>query len=282
MPSAPLGEGVYPLPVWDAVFALGSPDFSPRLMAFLRKMGENTADLAAVERAINTALDAAKALGARAVTVDVSALARFERPNPYHAGQALAKALSGDAPGAKETAIWHAQVLRMLGLAASVRGLVINLRVRPKTEHVLGDFSAFALEKLLTYLKERGALAPTVLSLRAGELPRGLSRLVARFAWADGTPELTFGIEGVGASLAALSRSLRFYAEHGALALLVGLTDADQGHFTAPTRMRFARALASELARVAREDETGLYTEGGLLSLARSVLAHRAAALLGV
>ncbi len=282
MPNAPLGEGVYPLPSLDAIFAIEAPDFSPRMTAFLRRMGEGSADLSAVERAIGGVLGQAKAQGARAVTVDVSALGRFERPNPYHAGLALAKGLSGNALEPKETAIWHAQVLRMLGLAAKALGLVIHLRALPKTEHVLGDFSVLALEKLLVYLKERSAMTPTILSLRAGELPRGLSRLIARFAGEDGTPELYFGMEGTGAPLAAFSRSLRFYAERGALALLVGLTDSDRGHFSAPTRGRFARALAAELARTAREDETGLYTEGCLLSLARAVLADRAAALLGL
>ncbi len=274
----PVKNAVYPLVLFDALFEVESPDFAARMRAFSKETGEDIADLIAFETAVGKVLDRAVTLGARAVSVDVSCLSHFERPNPYHAGQALLHSLSrrGEALTAKEIAVWHAELLRLLGLAARARGLSLILRVRPKTERVLGDFSVYALEKLLSYLEGRGALVKTALSLAAGDLPRGLAGLLGRFRREDGTPMLYFGIEGAGASRAALRRSLHFYFERGALPVLLGITDSDVGHFGAPTRTRFAHVLADLLARFAATDGAGFAGEE-LLSVARACFFEQAA-----
>ena len=282
--TQPLGGGIYPLVSFDAIFRIESPEFSSRMAAFLRTTGGNIEDCATLERVVSTQLSRYAALGARALVVDVSGYSRFERPNPYHAGQAFARGMVGEGAllTVREIAIWRAQVLRILGFAAKESGLSIVWRVRPKTEHVLGDFSVHALEKLLFYLEERGALVPTMLSLAAGDLPRGLARLLGRFCRKDGTPLLCFGIEGAGAATAALARSFAFYAEHGALPLLLGITDSDVGHFAQPTRLRFARVVAGGLARFAATDGDGLFGEQALLSAARGVMGEQAAAFFGL
>ncbi len=277
-PAHALGRSIYPLPSFDALFAVEAPDFSSRTAAISKNTGIAVADLASLEQAISRLLDGYTASGARAVMLELSGFDRFERPNPYHAGLALARGLAGEGGTLtpKERAIWRAQVLRMLGLAMRERGLRFFFRVRPKTEHVMGDFSVSAFEKLLSYLVERRAMVPSVLSLAAGDLPRGLARLLGSFCEENGTPLLCFGIEGAGATAAALSRSLRFYLERGAASLLLGITDADKGCFSAPTRARFARVLANDLARFATTDGAGVFAEQELLSAARAVFAEQA------
>ena len=283
-PVGPLGETAYPLLCLDAIFSIENADFAQRVAAISQKTGISVVDLPTFEKALSALLHSCAKIGAPAVMLDLSGFDRFERPDPYHAGLSFARGLAGegDAMSPREIAIFRAQLLRTLGLIMKEIGMRFLLRVRPKTEHVKGDFSVKAFEKLLSYLQERRALVPTVLSLSAGEIPRGLALLLGRFRNADGTPLLLFGIEGEGATSAELSRSLRFYLKHGAASLLLGLTDSDQGCFSAPTRSRFVAALSGELARYARADGAGLFEAEDLLAVGRAIYQTQAAQFFGV
>jgi len=283
-PERAFHGAIYPLPCFDPIFSIENADFAACIGSISQKTGISIGDLSTLERAVFALLEGYVALGARAVVLDLSGFDRFERPDPYHADLALARGLAGEngALTPKEIALWRTQVLRMLGLALKEKGLRFLLRVRPKTEHVKGDFSPKAFEKLLSYLRERRALVPTALFLAAGELPRGLALLLGRFCDKDGAPLLVFGIEGAGATSALLSRSLRFYLGRGAAPLLLGVTDSDKGYFSAPTRVRFAKVLSLELARFAMSDGAGLFEEEELLSVGRAVYGEQAARFLGV
>ena len=282
-------EGVFddtvkPLLCFDALLRIEAPDFLGQVEELGKTVGVTVRDLATLELAISLTLYRFLALGARAVMLDLSGFDRFEKPDAYHAAAALASGLAGEqaALTSAAVALWRAQLLRMLGRALVARGMRLVLRVRPKTEHVMGDFSIKAFDKLLSYLAQWKALPPVLLSLAAGDLPQGLSLLLNRFREESGAPLLYFGIEAAGATTAQLSRSLRFYLHRGAASLLLGITDCEQGSFSAPAKARFARVLAAELARFAATDGNGVFDEDALLCVAQAVFAEQAARFFGV
>lgn len=275
---------ILPLVCFDPLLRIEAPDFSTRVERLGQSTGVAIKDLATLELAISLTLDRFLALGAGAVMLDLSGFDRFEKPDAYHAAAALASGLAGEqaALTSAAVALWRAQLLRMLGRALVARDMRFVLRVRPKTEHVMGDFSIKAFDKLLSYLAQWKALPPVLLSLAARDLPQGLSLLLNRFREKNGTPLLYFGIEAAGATTAQLSRSLRFYLHRGAASLLLGITDCEQGSFSAPAKARFARVLAAELARFAATDGNGVFDEDALLCVAQAVFAEQAARFFGV
>lgn len=284
-----LGGDLLPLPALDASVCAHHPQFQQSVAALSDATGMPVADLKGFEAALCKLLGEFAAAGAPAACIDLSHLAVFERPDPYHAGQIFETALAGRgaALSSSDRALFSAQILRTLGRAMRALKLRLVVRVCPKTEHVWGRFSAAAFEKLLAYLDEREALVPTLLSLRAGEIPAGLVRLLGRFADAAGKPRLYFGIEGAGAGSAELTRSLRYYLRHGAAPLLLGLTDDERGFFTTPVRNRFCRVLATELADFAARDAItpegdALFSEQDLVLAASDILFGNASAFFGI
>ncbi|MBQ3056173.1 MAG: glucuronate isomerase [Clostridia bacterium] len=282
--EAAFGDTVKPLVCFDALLRMEASDFSGQVEELGKCAGVAVKDLATLEQAVLAVLDRFAALGAGAVMLDLSGFDRFEKPDAYHAAAALASGLAGEqaALTSAAVALWRAQLLRMLGRALVARGMRLVLRVRPKTEHVMGDFSIKAFDKLLSYLAQWKALPPVLLSLAAGDLPQGLSLLLNRFREESGAPLLYFGIEAAGATTAQLSRSLRFYLNRGVASLLLGITDCEQGSFSAPAIARFARVLAAELARFAATDGNGIFDEDALLHVAQAVFAEQAARFFGV
>lgn len=278
------GDKIKPLVCFDTLLHIEAPDFLMQVERLGEGAGVSVKDLATLERAIHATLDRFLALGARAVMLDLSGFDRFEKTDAYHAALFFARGLAGEGASlsSAERALWHTQLLRMLGRAMVARNMRLVLRIRPKTEHVMGDFSIKAFERLLSYLAREKALTPVLLSLAAGDLPQGLSLLLNRFRSESGAPLLYFGIEAAGASSASLSRSLGFYLNRGVASLLLGITDCEQGSFSAPAKARFARVLAAELARFAATDGNGIFDEDALLHVARAVLVGQAARFFGV
>ena len=275
-------DKLMPLLSFDGLCHVEAPMFSAYVADLGRSVGVTIRDLPSMERAVLAVLDRFAALGARAVTLDLSGFDRFEKPDPYHAAAVLTRAIDGEVLAAAERALWRVQILRTLGRGMAKHGMRFVFRVHPKTDHVMGDFSTKALEKCLSYLAHWGALRPTLLSLAAGELPRGLALLLDRFRGENGEPLLYFGIEGAGRTTGELSRSLQFYLRHGAASLLLGVTDSEKGSFCAPAKIRFARVLATSLARFAANDGKGLAEESDLFWLAGEVLVGQAVRFFGL
>lgn len=284
-----LGGNIRPLGQLGELLHAAHPDFRESVRALGESTGLPVGSLKELEAALGKHLGDLSAAGAHGVLVDLSDLSLFVRPDPYHAEQVLDVALAGkqETLTPSQLALFSAQILRAAWREMSSLGLRLMVRVCPKTEHVRGHFSVAAFEKLLAYLGEKGAFVPTLLSLAAGDLPRGLTSLIGRFTDAAGKPLLYFGIEGAGAGSTELSRSLRYYLRWGAAPLLLGITDDERGFFTAPARDRFCRVLAEELVAFALRDaqskENGsLFTEQALISLASDIVVNNAAAFFNV
>lgn len=276
---AAFSDTVYPL--FDASALLWSEDYPAYLQRLSAAYGMPAGNLAELERLLSVAVARFAAAGAPAILLDVSGYGRFLRPDPYHAGLALARMARGEELTVDEHALFTAQLLRTLGAAALANGMRLVLRVRPKTEHVMGEFSARALKKLLSYLAERRVMPDTLLTLGAGELPQGLSLLLDAFSSED-APRLVFGIDGAGASAALLRRSLRYYLSRGAAASLVGITDCDRGFFTNPSQLRFARVLAAELADFVDKDMPDGFPLEAVFRTASAVYSDNAARFYGL
>lgn len=279
-----LGSNILPLGQLNAFVHADHPNFGESVLALGEATGLPVGNLKELEAALCRHLTDLAAAGARGASVDLSDFSLFVRPDPYHAEQVLGVALAGKAGELtlRDRALFTAQILRAIWREMSRLELRLVVRVSPKTEHVVGRFSTAAFEKLLSYLGEKGALVPTLLSLAAGDLPVGLTSLIGRFADGSGKPMLYFGIEGAGAGSAELSRSLRYYLRRGAAPLLLGITDDERGFFTAPAKERFCRVLAEELAAFAMRDAkdkegNSLFTEQNLIQLASNIAVNNAA-----
>ena len=268
-------------PVLDASALLFREDFSAYLQKLSAAYGMPTDTLTGLEKLLSAAVARFAAANAPAILLDISGYDRFLRPDPYHAGLAFDRLRQGAVLTSEERAVLTAQLLRTLGAAALADGLRLVFRVRPKTEHVMGDFSPAAFKKLLCYLAERRVLPNALLTLAAGELPRGLAPLLDTFS-AENAPRLAFGIDGAGASTAALRRSLRFYLSRGGAAALVGITDSDRGFFTTPSLPRFARVLAAELADFAANDMPVGFPMEAVFRTAAAILSDNAAKFYGL
>lgn len=284
-----LGGNVRLLGNLDAFVHADHPNFSERLYALGVATGTPIVDLKSFEVALSKYLGDLSVAGASGVSVDLSDFSLFVRPDPYHAEQVLGLAFAGRVSELtpQSRALFSAQILRILWREMSALGLPLLVRVTPETEHVSRSFSAAAFGKLLSYLGEKGVLVPTLLSLSAGELPRGLSTLIGRFADPSGKPMLYFGIEGAGAGSTELSRSLRYYLRRGAAPLLLGITDDERGFFTAPARDRFCRVLAGDLAAFAMRDAKDargslLFAEQDLIQLASDIAVNNAATFFNI
>ena len=272
-------DTVYPL--IDASALLFGENFAAYLERLSAACNMPADTLAALEKLLGAAVLRFAAAGAPAIFLDLSGYERFQRPDPYHAGLAFERLKNGEVLTPDERAVFTAQMLRTLGAAAVTHQIRFVLRVRPKTEHVMGDFSPAALKKLLRYLAERRVMPDTLLTLAAGELPQGLALLLDAFC-GENMPRLFFGIDGAGASTASLRRSLRFYLSRGAAALLVGITDADKGFFTNPSLSRFARVLADELSDFAANDMPEGFPTEALFRTASAVYSDNAARFYGL
>ena len=269
------------LPVLDASRLLFCDSPALLLQELSAAYGLPADTLAQLEQLLFVAVARFAAAGSPAVLLDISGYAHFLRPDPYHAGLAFEHLRGGAMLTADERAVLTAQLLRTLGAAACEHDMRLVLRVRQKTEHVMGVFSPVALKRLLGYLAERRVMPDTLLTLAAGELPQGLALLLDAFCDSR-TPRLSFGIDGAGASSALLRRSLRFYLSRGAASLLVGITDCDRGFFTNPSLARFARVLAAELSDFAAHDMPKGFPVEALFRTAAAVYSDNAARFYGL
>ncbi len=268
-------------PVFDASRLLFCESHAALMQELSAAYGLPADTLSQLEHLLFVAVERFAAAGSPAVLLDISGYERFLRPDPYHAGLAFEHLRDGAMLTADERSVLTAQLLRTLGAAACEHDMRLVLRVRPKTEHVMGAFSPVALKRLLGYLTERRVMPDVLLTLAAGELPQGLALLLDAFC-DNRTPRLAFGIDGAGASTALLRRSLRFYLSRGAAASLVGITDCDRGFFTNPSLSRFARVLAAELADFAAHDMPKGFPVEALFRTATAIYSDNAARFYGL
>ena len=288
--ASALGGTLLPLLSLDRLADITAPDFAISAQTVGKNCNIAVTDLASLEAALEQTVAAFAAAGAVAALIDLSGFSGFKSPDPYHAGLLLAAAMAGqgDTLTAEDRALWQAQLLRTVGQRLATHGMRLVVQISPKTEHVMGDFSALAFRRLLSYLADKGALVKTLLTLAAGELPAGLSVLLDRFHDKQEKPLLYFGIAGAGAASPELSRSLRYYLRRGAGPLLLGITDDERGFFSAPTKARFCRVLADELARFAENDAhcaangSDLTNLEQLVAQAKDIAAENAARFFGL
>lgn len=245
LPSAAL-----PVMSCDALAALDGGGFATCVDTVSKNSGIRIESLADLERALLATLDVAFAGGCRTVSLDLSDLFRFVRPDPYHADLTLKRALAGDAGKIteEELLLFRAQLLRTLGRALVRRGGRLLLSFSRQTDTVYAPFSPKAVKELLSDLDARGALVPTCLSLAPMDITLGIAPLFGMFAAPDGTPRLWFGIAGQGATQTDLASAWRLLCRHGATPLCLGVTDVSHGFLLQHSATRLTAAVAAETA----------------------------------
>ncbi|MBQ9802289.1 MAG: glucuronate isomerase [Clostridia bacterium] len=245
-----LPSAAVPVMSCDALADLCGAAFATCIDTVSKNSGIRIESMADLEQALLVALDVAFAGGCRAVSVDLSDLFRFVRPDPYHADLALKRALAGDAGKLteEELLLFRAQLLRTLGGALVRRGGRLLLSFSRQTDTVYTPFSPKAVKELLSDLDARGALVPTCLSLAPTDVTAGIAPLFGAFAASDGTPRLFFGIAGQGATRADLAGAWRLFCRQGATSLCLGVTDVSRGFLLHRGVARLAAAVAAETA----------------------------------
>lgn len=253
-----------------------SPQFLKSLQTVAEMQGISICDLATLTVALTKLVDTAAACGCRGALADYSTLSAFVRPNPYGAEQALKARLQGQVCDGAALLLLRAQIERILGQAYAKNGFFLIADLPAATECPAYSFSVAAFEKLLQYLQSCNGFVRTLLRHSAAELPVGLATLLGKFAKEDGTPQLTFGISGVGATRAALENAIAFYLEAGCGSALVGIAEDDIHYITAYARENFATALAAHLGE--NNAPFGYYMAG---EYAAAIHADNAAAFFG-
>lgn len=249
-------DRILPIFSLNELLFIEAPDFPESVKRMGEIVGFDITSLDGIEKAIDTLLDRAVSLGARAMTVDLSGFSAFHAPDPYHAGEALRVALEGHGKSlsCEEMLLYRAQIMRFFGKALSARGMRAVWRVRRDKLIRTGEFSLVAAYDLMRYLDGYRVFVPTCLSFEADVIPPSVVSLFGAFAAKDGTPRLYFGIEAAGVPAAALTEAVQLFASRNALGVFLGVTDDDAGFFTSPSYLRFSRAVAEVLSADAREE----------------------------
>ena len=249
-------DRVLPIFSLNELLFLETPDFCDSLKRLGEVVGFSITTLDGIEKAIEVLLDRATALGARAMTVELSGFSGFYAPDPYHASEALRVALEGHGKSLapEQILLYRAQILRYFSKALSARGMRAVWRVRRDKLIRTGEFSLVAAYDLMRYLDSYRVFVPTCLSFEADAIPPSVVSLFGAFTAKDGTPRLYFGIEAAGVPTPSLVEAVRLFASRNALGMLLGVTDGEHGFFTNPSYVRFCRAVAQVLSEDDREE----------------------------
>ena len=187
--------------------------------------------------------------GTTALSLNLSQCGEFEKPNPYHAGQIFDTAMAGKGHllSPSELALWRAQFLRTLGKLLREQKMRLVCRMTPQNKPRCGAYSIAAVIKTLTYLKEWGALPPTLFTFPADTIPTDVGALANSFFEETGAPLVYLGIEASGQTPHALRGAIRRLLGAGLLPLFLGMCDDDRGALSSPARARFGEALVDVL-----------------------------------
>ena len=273
---APPVPNAHPVLDLAPLFAFAERGFAATVAEFCQKKEPTLADL---EAALCDTLSRFAAMGGKVILVDFAAFTHFEKPNPYHAGKALAACLAGERLTDAESSLLLAQLLRSIGRAAAPLGLLAKWRFAADFTPVSGDMMARELEKLLSYLNEYDALLPTLLSHTVLTAPCPFAALIGKFATEDGTPRLFFGFEGVCATQADIRFATLAYLRRGAAKLLLGITGSEMGGIV-PASTHFYREAVAEVLSAWGEENPAV-TEENILSALRDLSLDNALRFLG-
>lgn len=238
----------------DDVLSITRRNFAESIRALGERTGVTVSDLDTLRRALECALDDFAAAGCKEALHSTLVQEGYCRPDPYHAGEILHRALTEKKPAFSpgEVALFHAQMMRFLGIAYAKRGMRLYLlpptgalssrlaaakeNVKINTVSGLNPENGFC--ELLFYLFECGGLPETVIGLSPAT-PYGILRHISgHFPPLDGKPRVLWGIDGEWCTAADVATIARAICRESAADTFVGILRDAEGFLTAPvTRM---------------------------------------------
>lgn len=248
----------------DALFAIEKTGFSDAVAALSAAYGVAVTDVASLETALNAALDAFTAAGGRLADHGRETLTVFVRPDPYHAGEALAAALAGRVIDRETAALWRCQLARILGRAYAARHIPLLLHTGKGTA------------ELLAYLSRERAL-PQVVSDADAPCGAAMPDICCALA-AAGEKNIPSGGFFGGARTAALRARIRRVAREQPLGALAYFADVRAGGAAVAEELFFRRALCDVVGGWVR---TGRYPAADAPALIRAVCYENAAKMVG-
>lgn len=243
----------------DDVLTITSREFAKGIRALGERVGVEICDLHTLCEALERMLDDFVAVGCKEALHSTLVQEGYCRPDPYHAGEILHRALTEKKPAFSpcEVALFHAQMMRFLGIAYAKRGM--RLYLLPPTGTMVSNLSDVAkcdkintvgalntengFCELLFYLFECGGLPETVIGLSPATPYGILRRISGHFPPLDGKPRVLWGIDGEWCTAADVAAIARAICRESAADTFVGILRDTEGFLTAPvTRMLSAVA----------------------------------------
>lgn len=238
----------------DDVLTITSREFAKGIRALGERTGVTVSDLDTLCGALECALDDFAAAGCKEAMHSTLVQEGYCRPDPYHAGEILHRALTEKKPAFSpcEVALFHAQMMRFLGIAYAKRGMRLYLlpptgalssclaasKENGKINTVSGLNTENGFCELLFYLFECGGLPETVIALSPATPYGILRRISGHFPALDGKPRVLWGIDGEWCTAADVATIARAICRESAADTFVGVLRDTEGFLTAPvTRM---------------------------------------------
>lgn len=238
----------------DDVLTVTRRDFAEGIRALGARVEVKICDLHTLCEALERMLDDFAAAGCKEALHSTLVQEGYCRPDPYHAGEILHRALTEKKPAFSpcEIALFHAQMMRFLGIAYAKRGM--RLYLLPPIGTMASNLSGVAKYdkintvsglnpengfcELLFYLLECGGLPETVIGLSPATPYGILRRISGHFPPLDGKPRVLWGIDGEWCTAADIAAIAQAICRESAADTFVGVLRDAEGFLTAPvTRM---------------------------------------------
>lgn len=258
----------------NSLFEINTKGFKASISALEELAGKSVSDLSGLCDALSARIDTFCSLGCRfASHLDVS-IPRFVKPDPYHAEQALKKAIAGKGYELDEDEILllKAQLCRMLSSEYKKRDMVLQI-----------SCNGTPSEQLLTYLSHSGSLGKTVIYTDTDSDPSQLADtyLSIRKNCGIGPDALAYGIQIFPYDVGNIEAFLKSLSRHVSLGALTGVNLRGSAPLVCAAHSHFYSALRNVIADACAN---GTYTQdrGDALTLAERVLRGNTAEFFGI
>ena len=277
----------------DKALGVAKSEYADYLKLLGDANGVEITNLRSLYRALTVSLDRFCENGCRAADHGMDDYVRYARPDEYHAGEILKKALAHERISEEETALFQTQMMRFLGIEYVKRGIVMQLHFgvlrNPNTRmHAsLGADAGFdtvhgancikSLATLLDYLSQANALPRTVLYSINSSDNDAVAALCGAFSTSeDGLPHVIQGSAWwFNDRLDGMRAQMRSFAGLSAFGSFLGMLTDSRSFLSYPRHDYFRRILCDLLGKWV---ENGEYPadEDALRSLVEDICYYNA------
>lgn len=226
--------------------------------------GVEIVDLTSLEKAYGVSLDRFESLGCKTADHGMDDVVGFVKPDPYHAGEILKKAIASDGAdvSAEELVLFKSQMMRFFGREYKKRGWVMQIhygvRRNPNSEMfaklgpdtgydtIHGSVSTAGLVEMLDYLKNNDGLPRTVIYSINPVENAAIGTLCGTFCAGDGSgkPTVTQGSAWwFNDNFDGMVAQMKSYANLSAFGNFLGMLTDSRSFLSYPRHEYFRRIL---------------------------------------